>query len=71
MERARLRRGAPAETGDAFERQALEFHQRVRSEFLAIAASEPERCKVVRAGDAVDVVESAIWSAVESHLEPA
>ncbi|MBC7767715.1 MAG: dTMP kinase [Phycisphaerales bacterium] len=45
---------------DRFERKAADFHARVRAEFLAIAAREPQRCVVLDAGQsAADVLKQA------------
>jgi dTMP kinase len=69
LERAAARR----ETGpaDRFESEGLPFHQTLRRAFLDIAAAEPQRCAVVDAGRSQDEVAAAIWSAVESRLDPA
>jgi len=45
---------APKE--DRFEREKLEFHEKVRAGFLALARQEPERFRVIDAAQpAVDV----------------
>lgn len=67
MQRALLRRGTPAASGDAFERQALAFHRKVRAEFLAIAKAEPMRCVVIPAGGDVETIGKAVWKAVEKR----
>jgi dTMP kinase len=47
---AGLTRSGGAHIGeDRFERKDAEFHARVRAEFLAIAAREPQRCKLIDA----------------------
>jgi dTMP kinase len=53
---------------DKYERQQLDFHQRLRAGFLAIARQEPERCVVIDAGRSVEVVASDIWSAAGARL---
>ncbi len=50
-----------------FEDKGLSFHHRLRDEFLKIAAAEPERCVLIDAAKDVDVVESAVWSAVTAR----
>ncbi len=65
LERAALRRSGQA---DRYERQAIDFHHRLRELFLAIAAREPQRCVVVDATQAPDEVEQAIWDAVTHRL---
>ncbi len=52
---------------DRYERKGLEFHQRLRAGFLAIAASAPQRCVVIDAAGSVDVISSSIRSIVESR----
>ncbi len=69
LQRAALRR----RTGraDRFESEGLAFHETLRRAFLDIAAAEPERCVVIDADRSEDDVAAAIWSAVESRLDPA
>ncbi len=45
IKRAALRRGE--DIVDRFESESLEFHHRVRDQFLAIAQAEPTRCAVL------------------------
>lgn len=49
---------------ERFEAEALSFHQRVRSGYLAIAAAEPERVRVVAADGSPEQVAARVWSAV-------
>lgn len=51
-----------------FESKGLEFHQRLRESFLAIARAEPDRCALIEATGAMDAVEAAIWAVVEARL---
>lgn len=51
-----------------FEEKGGGFHERLRAEFLEIAAREPERCVVLDAGRPVEVLEDAVWSVVEDRL---
>jgi dTMP kinase len=50
-----------------FESKGASFHARLREAFLAIAAAEPKRCKVIDASGTQDEVEAAVWAAVEAH----
>jgi dTMP kinase len=68
LERVRLRRGAAPP--DRFEAENVEFHQKLRQAYLAIAAEEPVRCVVVDASDAKEDVAKEVWDAVKSRLEP-
>jgi dTMP kinase len=51
-----------------FESKGEAFHQRLRDGFLAIAAAEPDRCRVLDAAGDEDSVAAAVWAAVESRL---
>jgi dTMP kinase len=65
---AERRQTGPA---DRFESEGLLFHQTLRRAFLDIAAAEPWRCAVIDADRIEDDVAAAIWSVVESRLDPA
>lgn len=56
---------------DRIEAEPLDFHQRVRGQFLALAAADPQRYLVVPARDDVDTLHAAIRSAVEQLLPAA
>jgi dTMP kinase len=53
---------------DRIEAEPLEFHQRVRSEFLALAKADPERYLVVPADGDPDAIHASIRAAVEPLL---
>jgi len=53
---------------DRFENMNLAFHRSLRSEFLAIAKAEPERCAVVDASDTPTRVEDKVWSIVRDRF---
>jgi dTMP kinase len=55
-----MARGQGAE--DRFERKGLEFHQALRAGFLAIAKSEPTRCKIIDASHSIEHVSNQIWA---------
>jgi dTMP kinase len=67
------RAAARRQTGpvDRFESEGLAFHQTLRRAFLDIAAAEPRRCAIIDAAQSEDEVAAAIWSAIESRLDPA
>jgi dTMP kinase len=69
LDRVKLRRGAA--TPDRFEAENVEFHQKLRDAYLAIAAEEPGRCVVIDASAAKEAVAREIWDAVKSRLDPA
>ena len=52
-----------------FESKGLEFHERLRAEFLAIARREPVRCALINAGGSLEAVAREVWAAVSSRLD--
>lgn len=58
------RRTAAGAQADRLEREAAEFHLRVREKFLALAAAEPERFLVLDAALPVDELHAAIVARV-------
>ncbi|MGE0499792.1 MAG: dTMP kinase [Rhizobiaceae bacterium] len=66
LRRAAERRGE--DSPDRYEKETLDIHRRRREAYLAIAASEPERCVVVDAGREESEVERAILDAVRSRI---
>ncbi|MBB4954601.1 dTMP kinase [Agrobacterium vitis] len=70
LARARLRAGNAGEvTPDRFEKEELATHERRRDAFLAIAAAEPHRCRVVNAQSAIEEIEQAIFQLVQPMLD--
>ncbi|KKC39261.1 thymidylate kinase [Devosia epidermidihirudinis] len=55
-------------TGDRFEKEEIEWHKRLREGFLQIARDNPERCVVISAEQAEDVLEATIWEAVSERF---
>lgn len=51
-----------------FETKDLVFHGQLRAAFLAIAADEPDRCVLIDALPAPEIVAQAVWSAVARRL---
>ena len=51
-----------------FEEESLEFHERVRQGYLSIAASEPDRVKVIHAEVGIEEIQAAIREAVDRRL---
>ena len=54
--------------GDPFEGRELAFQQRLRDLFLKIARQEPDRCRVVDAGQDADTIEREIWGLVTARF---
>lgn len=68
MARAKSRRGQDA--ADRFESESIEFHERLRQAYRALAAEEPERCILIDGRAPRDVVAERIWSTVRERLHP-
>jgi dTMP kinase len=64
----RNRANAEASREDRFEREALDFHERVRAGYLAIAKREPKRFVVIDATGSVQEIHERILSAVQSFF---
>lgn len=47
-----------------FEAKGLPFHERLRDAFLALARTEPDRCRIIDAAADETAVEAAAWAAV-------
>jgi dTMP kinase len=74
LARATTRRLAAAiagEDADAFEKRDMDFHERLRQGYLAIAKAEPRRCKVIDATAAPDVIAAEVWAHVQRRMMPA
>jgi dTMP kinase len=70
MRRLRLRSAAPAaEDPSRFDREARDFHQRVRDGYLEIAAAEPGRVRVVDASGPPEEVGARVDAAVAPVVE--
>lgn len=66
LERARDRCGGG--DADRYEKEEAAIHEERRQAFLAIAAAEPERCRVIDAAGSADAVAAAIREQVASLL---
>ncbi len=53
---------------DRFEARVRGFHERLRAAYLQIAAREPERCRLIDASPAPDLVAKAVWRTVQDRL---
>jgi dTMP kinase len=68
LKRAKLREGKNA-APDRFEKEELATHEKRREAFVDLTRSEPDRCKLIDAAQAEDVVALAILNAVEEVLD--
>jgi len=66
LKRAAARRGTAAP--DRFESEDVKFHQDLRDAYRQIAAEDPDRCVLIDASPAPDVVAGQVWSALRDHL---
>jgi dTMP kinase len=69
LARAQARRGD--EEADRFERESVEFHDKLRDAFRRLALSEPERCVLIDAGAASATVAERVWKVITERLDPA
>lgn len=51
-----------------FESKGMEFHTNLRAAFQAIAATHPERCRLIDAGGSINEVEAQVWPVIEQLL---
>jgi dTMP kinase len=67
-EDGRERIAATRDTYDRLEAEELDFHERVRAGYLALAAAEPERFLVITATEPIDAISAAIQTRVVGLL---
>ena len=68
LARAQSRRGGAA--ADRFESESVEFHEKLRAAYRALAAAEPGRIVVIDGRAPREVVAERIWTIVEERLHP-
>lgn len=68
LARAGLRRGN--EVADRFEKETIATHEARRQAFLAIAAEEPQRCKVIDADRSVHEISAEVAALTDAVLSP-
>ncbi len=69
LQRARVRNAERGDAeGDRFEREQVQFFERVRATYLAIAKAEARRIQVIDASRDVEVVAAAVRSTVEEFI---
>jgi dTMP kinase len=69
LKRAARRRGGA--NPDRFEAEKIDFHEKLRQAYLALAAAEPDRCVIIDAAAPKEKVARQAWKAVNSRLAPA
>lgn len=65
-----LTRAVGSGQADRLEAEDLSFHESVRAGFLAIAADDPQRVRVIDASGTADEVELRVWEAVLDLVDP-
>lgn len=68
FERITQRYLALGESADRFESEEREFHERVRNGYLALAAAEPDRFRIINAERDRDAVAADVWKVVANEL---
>jgi dTMP kinase len=68
LARAKSRRGHAQ--ADRFEAESMEFHEKLRGAYRALAAEEPKRCVVIDGRAPRDVVADRIWAIVQERFHP-
>ena len=66
LARANARRGSGVV--DRFEAENVEFHEKLRGSYAALAKLEPDRCVLIDATASMDAVQDEIWKAVSERL---
>lgn len=64
-----LERAKKRSEPDRFEREKIEFFEKVRSAYLSIAKASPERVKVIDAGKTLEQVQQQIQTVLEDYLK--
>lgn len=60
--------GASGGGSDPYEARSLEFHQRLRAGYLAIAKAEPDRCVLIDGSRSKEEAAAQIWTQLEKRL---
>ena len=68
FQRLEERYSGGADSADRFEREARDFHFRVREGYHKLAEREPGRFRRVDADQSVDAVAASVWNAVKGAL---
>jgi dTMP kinase len=63
-DRLAVRKQREPDLGSRFEAHPDDFHRAIAEGFRAVAASFPDRCRLVDANGAIDAVSAAIWAAI-------
>ncbi len=61
--------GSARSREDRFEREKVEFHEKVRAGFLAMARAEPERFRIIDASGSVEQVSLEIQNVIDREMD--
>ena len=61
--------GSARSREDRFEREKVEFHEKVRAGFLAMARAEPERFRIIDAAGPVEQVSREIQNVIDREMD--
>jgi dTMP kinase len=64
-----LKSGSRTDTESRFENETIAFHERVRAGYLAIAAKEPERFRIIDASQGQNQVQAQISRVLEFEIQ--
>ena len=68
LARAHARNAAQPNCETRMDEQSLDFHRKVYEAYHSLAASEPERIKVVNGLASIDEIEREVWATVEPYV---
>ena len=68
VEQGLKRAGERSGSEHRYERMGLDFHRRLRDGFLAIAAADSDRCRVINAMRPVDEIADEVVTLLQQHL---
>jgi dTMP kinase len=68
LARARARNDAEPHCETRMDDQSLDFHRIVYDAYHTLAASQPERVKVVDGRQEIDAIEKDVWSIVSPYV---
>jgi dTMP kinase len=68
LARAHARNAAETSTETRMDEQSLEFHRKVFAAYHELAASEPERVKIIPGNAPPDEIEQAIWKLASAYV---
>ncbi|MFA5114106.1 MAG: dTMP kinase [Candidatus Margulisiibacteriota bacterium] len=64
-----IKRATQNRQADRFEQEIIDFHARVRAQYLALAAADPDRIKVIKTDDKdIDQVQALVRELVDAKL---